>query len=442
MTWKREIQVCMPNEREPEKKLKLRPRGLDEKAQDPEQPEESLEVLEDKSDTKNRKWNNRIRQSGIKFPAKMVSKTLKDSSSSGDGDDESSLGEGEAASGQDSKNIVPEAPADRSLKSEGWESSVSPAAVTGAEVGSPEVKKPNLQDMGRVNRRKAVKRIRLIYALALAVVASVLCSIVFWNLGFGAGVVSSIEEETKERVTVSKEFLADLDQALADLRDGETDKAVKKLRELEGAKTGVASLTYLLAVAAVQNGDISLAEAKTAESISKRERISDSLALQAVLETQKRSDPSRQKFGDTRPRTEALLRQSMLADEANPFPMVELATLLRYQKRADEALALLRGARSRLNPVDSPSVVDVTIALATLQETPDNQLPQIAEPGKDLVSAFSAAYVAMRKGDFDRAVDLAKTARKMAAADLFDYLINDPAIRRYAGEPKLREFFQ
>ena len=132
----------------------------------------------------------------------------------------------------------------------------------------------------------------------------------------------------------------------------------------------------------------------------------------------------------------------MLADEANPFPMVELATLLRYQKRADEALALLRGARSRLNPVDSHSVVDVTIALATLQETPDNQLPQIAEPGKDLVSAFSAAYVAMRKGDFDRAVDLAKTARKMAAADLFDYLINDPAIRRYAGEPKLREFFQ
>ena len=87
-------------------------------------------------------------------------------------------------------------------------------------------------------------------------------------------------------------------------------------------------------------------------------------------------------------------------------------------------------------------MVDVTIALATLQETPDNQLPQIAEPGKDLVSAFSAAYVAMRKGDFDRAVDLAKTARKMAAADLFDYLINDPAIRRYAGEPKLREFFQ
>ena len=397
----------MPSESESEKKLKLRLPGLDEKDQDLEQPEESSGVQEDKSDTKKLKRNNRFRQSGTKFPAKMVSKPLKDSSSSGEGSGDPSSGEGKTEPatlhGQDPKGVESGAPTSNAFKPEGWWTSFFPPPVTGKEAERPESKNLGLDEMRRAIRRRAVKRIRLIYALIAALVASVLCSVVFWNLGFGAGVESSLEEETKERVTVSKEFLADLDQALADLRAGETDKAVKKLRELEGAKTGVASLTYLLAVAAVQNGDIPLAEAKTAESISKRERISDSLALQAVLETQKRSDPSRQKFGDTRPRTEALLRQAMLADEANPFPMVELATL---------------------------------------QETPDDQLPQIAEPGKDLVSAFSAAYVAMRKGDFDRAADLAKTARKMAAADLFDYLINDPAIRRYAGEPKLREFFQ
>ena len=132
----------------------------------------------------------------------------------------------------------------------------------------------------------------------------------------------------------------------------------------------------------------------------------------------------------------------MLADAANPFPMIELATLLRYQKRNEEAVALLSGARSRLNPVDSHTVVDVTIALAALQDAPDSGLPQLAEPGKDLVSAFSAAYIAMRKGDFDQAASLVKIARKMAAPDLFDYLINDPAIRRYVLEPKLKEFFQ
>ncbi len=423
----------MPNESEPEKMQKLRLRELDEK--DTEQPEEPSKAQDENPDALKLKRDNRLRQRGIKFPAKLVFKALMSPQSSGEAVPAS-------APGQDSKGIVPGTPPAKALKPEGWESSFFPPPVTGKEAERPEDKKFGLRDLGLSIRRRAVTRIRLIYALAAGLVAAGLCSIVFWNLGFVAGIESSLEEETKERFTVSKEFHVELDRALADLRAGNTDKAEKKLQELEGAKTGVASLTYLLAVAAVQNGDIPLAEAKTAESITKRERISDSLALQAVLETQKRRDPSRQKFSDTRPRTEALLRRAMLADEANPFPMVELATLLRYQKRTDEALALLRGARSRLNPVDSHSVVDVTIDLATLQDTPDDQLPQIAEPGKDLISAFSAAYVAMRKGDFDRAADLAKTARKISAADLFDYLINDPAIRRYAGEPKLREFFQ
>jgi len=434
----------MPNESEPEKKLKLRPLELDEKAAG--HPGDPSEAQEAKPDAKKLKWDTRLRQTGTKFPAKMVSKPLKGSGSSGEGSGKPSPGEGETApstlDGQGSKDVEPESPPAKAIKAEGWEASSSPPPATDKKIDRPARKTLGLDEMRRIIRRRAVKRIRLIYALIAGLVAVIFFSITFWNLGFGEGVESSLEEATKERVTASKEFLADLDQALADLRAGNTDKAVKKLRELEDAKTDVASLTYLLAVAAVQNGDIPLAEAKTAESISKRERISDSLALQAVLETQKRSDPSLQKFGDTRPRTEALLRQAMLADEANPFPMIELATLLRYQKRTEEALSLLRGARSRLNPVDSHSVVDVTIGLAALQDTPDDQLPQIADPGKDFVSAFSGAYVAMRKGDFDRAADIAKTARKMLSADLFDYLINDPAIRRYASEPKLKEFFQ
>jgi tetratricopeptide (TPR) repeat protein len=491
----------MPNESEPDKKLKIRPRGLDEKEKDPEVSGDSSEAPADASDSKKLKWDTRLRQSGVKFPAKMVSKPLKRSKRSGEDKDltlPSDEGEPEpdkpavgdateqkaesfkqaepapgllehgagrpaaapsaggnsalpgspergASSGDrpDSKPVEPavEAPP-KALAPEGWESSpVVPASDGVAPLpGKPPVN--SFRDMLPVIRRRAIKRIRLIYAVAAGLVVVVFFSILFWNLGVGAGIQSSLDEETKERATVSKEFLAELDQALAEMRAGDPDKAVKKLRELEGSKADVASLTYLLAVAALQNGDIPLAEAKTAESIRKHERISDSLALQAVLETQKGADASIKKFGDPQMRSELLLRRAMLADAANPFPMVELATLLRYKKRADEALVLLRGARSRLNPVDSHSVVDVTIELATLQETPDANLPQIADPGKDLVSSFSAAYIAMRNGNFDQAAESVKMARKMASADLFDYLINDPAIRRYANEPKLREFFQ
>lgn len=435
----------MSNESEPDKKLRIRPRGMDEKDKDPEASGNSAEA--ETSGSKKLKWDNRLRQSGAKFPAKMVSKPLKPAGSLR-GEKELTLPSGEGEPEPD-KSPAPEAgpggtdtaSQPKAIRPEERESSFLPRPEPGKE-GDVEVTKPTRNDLLPIIRRPAFKRVRLVYAVAAGLVAVVAFSILFWNLGVGAGIQSSLDEETKERASVSKEFLADIDLALAELRAGDADKAAKKLQELEGAKADVASLTYLLAMAAVQNGDIPLAEAKTAESIAKHERISDSLALQAVLETQKGADGSIKKFGDPRMRSELLLRQAILADAANPFPMVELATLLRYQKRTDEALALLRGARSRLNPVDSHSVVDVTIKLAMLQETPDANLPQIADPGKDLISSFSAAYIAMRKGDFDQAADIVKIARKMAPEDLFYYLINDPAIRRYASEPKLREFFQ
>ena len=420
----------MPNESEPEKKVKIRPRGLDEKEKEPAKPEEAPAVQEEVPEGKKLKWDNRLRQSGIKFPAKLVSKSL------------------EARDGAAQEESVGKAPAQESLAtvSEGsGQPEVTPPPTTVAEEGKPVwtksvEKKP--ADPALPVRKRVTKRIRLIFAIPAALVAVLVASIISWNFGVGEGMSRSLMEETKEKTTVSKEFLADLDKALADLRGGAPEKAVKELQKLEEDKTGVASLSYLLATAALQSGDLALAEEKTKESILKRERISDSIALQAVIETQKGSDPSIQKFGDPRIRTELLLRQAILADAANPFPLIELATLLRYQKRNDEARDLLRAARSRLNPVDSHSVVDVTLELSTLQDSPDANLPQIADPAKDLAAAFSAAYVALRNGNLDEAVRILKIARNMASPDLFDYLINDPAIRRYVGEPKLREFFQ
>lgn len=421
----------MPNESEPEKKVKIRPRGLDDK------PKESSDTQDEGADSKKHKWDTRLRQSGVKFPAKHISKLIDKA------DEVAEANEPASSTVQGADGEKPEAhPSSNANQSEGWESQLSASPEEETKVESPEAGEFEVRNLIQGIRRRVRKRVPVSYALAAGFVAVVFFGVIFWKLGVGAGIRSSLQAETKEKATVSKEFLAELDQALAELRTGDTDKAVKKLQELEKRKAGVASLSYLLAMAAVQNGDIPLAEAKTAESIASRERISDSLALQAVLETQKGADASIKKFGDTRMRSELLLRQAILADAANPFPMVELATLLRYQKRTDEALALLRGARSRLNPVDSHSVVDVTIDLTTLQETPDSGLPQVSDPGKDLASAFSAAYIAMRKGDFDRAAASVKIAQKLAPPDLFYYLINDPALRRYAAEPVLQEFFR
>jgi len=192
----------------------------------------------------------------------------------------------------------------------------------------------------------------------------------------------------------------------------------------------------------MQAGDIVLAEAKVDESIAKGERISDSLSLKAVLTAQKSSDGGFQIFGDPTVRSEQFLRQAMVADAANPSPLIELATLLRYKKRDAEAIALLEAAKTRLNPVDSHTVVDVTLALARAQQLADDQLDSKPLINQDPASLFVAAYVAMRKGQFTSAAQYLRTSRTQLPVDLFDYLVNDPALRKYAREPQLAPFYQ
>jgi len=250
------------------------------------------------------------------------------------------------------------------------------------------------------------------------------------------------EALSEQGVEVSDNYQSRLDGALADLRGGNAEKAFKQLSLLEQENPQVCSLTYLVALSAMQAGNESVASARADASISKRERVSDSLALKAVLETRKARNPNVPKFGDPRIAAETYLRQAMLADAANPFPCIELATLLRYAKREEEAMKLLQAARSRLNPVDSHTVVGTSIALMKLQHLADNELPANINPDKDPVSMFSAAYIAMRKKDFARAASLLRTAKERLPADLNSYIVNDPAFRKFVQHPEVAAFFQ
>jgi hypothetical protein len=249
------------------------------------------------------------------------------------------------------------------------------------------------------------------------------------------------KELSKQCVEVPEEFQTRLGDALLDLRQGRAEKAFKDLGALEQKIPRVSSLTYLAALAAMQAGNTAAAAAKADESITKRERISDSLALRGVLETRKKSDPILKGFGDPRIRAEEYFRKAMIADAANPFPCVELATLLRYGNRRDEALKLMQAARARLNPVDSHSVVDAVIALMTLEAMPEDKLPTDINPDKDVASMYSAAYVAMRKHNYSVAADLLRKCRNQLPADLNFYLVQDLAFREYARQPEIAEFF-
>ncbi|MEI6279956.1 MAG: hypothetical protein WCQ16_11345 [Verrucomicrobiae bacterium] len=308
-----------------------------------------------------------------------------------------------------------------------------------AKAQSPPAAMPDFH-LGKWIRKTLRRRTILGWTLLCFLPPAAILAWAFFSWGASLQRSDMLAEIAKQGVAIPEDFQTRLDKALLDLRSGDARKALEQLTRLEKETPAVSSLTYLVALAAMQAGDPEVASAQADKSISKRERVADSLALKAVIETQKSGRSA--KFGDPRVRAESYLRQAMIADAANPSPYVELATLLRYQKRDKEAMQLLQAARSRLNPVDSHTVVDATIALLNLQNLPDNELPANIQPGKDITSLFSAAYVAMRKGDFANAATHLSTARGQFPADLYFYLVNDPALRKFVSQPEVTNFFQ
>jgi len=318
-------------------------------------------------------------------------------------------------------------------------------ATTGHQDETPPLQGNLGREKARPSVRKAAKRIPLAYALAVTgvavVAAAVFSSVLTWNPAFQAGRKQVFVEQTKADVKVAAGFQPRLNQAFDELRAGNPAVALKKFQNLQAENPGLSSTAYLIALSALRSKNFALAEEEAARSIRRNERVSDALAIQALIEVQKSEAPDLKKLGDHVLRAEMLLRQAMLADPANPVPMIELAGLLRRQRNSAEAIQLLQAARTRVLPFDLPPYLEATIMLTSLQGTPDEELSS-ADPSPDLPGTISAAYILMRKGRFNEAAERLKVIQSRTPPSFFRYLLNDPALRPYSQVPELSVFFR
>ena len=237
---------------------------------------------------------------------------------------------------------------------------------------------------------------------------------------------------------IPPEFQASIDSALQAYSKGNAADAVEILSGVYRKNQTIPSTCYLMALTAIQSGNLQIASEKVDESIFKGERLSDSLALKAAIEMEKSNKGG---MGDPKVRAESLLRSAMAADVSNPRPYIELASLLRFQGRNDEARQLFEAASMRLNPVEGQALVDTSLSLLSLQQTPDNKLPENLDPDKDPRSLVSAAYVAMRKNDIPALKALLSKARERLSPALYNYLMNDPAVRAFSKNPQMSGLF-
>ena len=226
------------------------------------------------------------------------------------------------------------------------------------------------------------------------------------------------------------ELLPALDSALRLLRDGENLEALDSLNKMLASHPKVPSLHYAAAIAALQAGYPREAERLADASIKGGFRVSDSWALKAAIAAAQTKAASTEQ--------ETLLKKAIASDPMNPSPFIELASLLRYQGRNEAAVGLLESAAFRLNPAEAQTVVETTKAILAV-DVAGNLTPlsePVGIPAKDLPNAYSE----MKRGNFENAANILRFCRDQTAPDLFGYLVNDPALRKFTSRPELREF--
>jgi len=305
------------------------------------------------------------------------------------------------------------------------------------EIGTPSEEFPPIS----AARDHIVPKISTVLVASIVAVVLICFVLVGWlayHQGFMASQNRFMELRAELPPPIPLEFQATIESAIKSYNKGHADEAVEILAGVYRKNQTIPSICYLMALTAIQSGNLPLAGEKVDESILKGERLSDSLALKAAIEMEKSNNGG---MGDPKVRAESLLRSAMAADVSNPRPYIELASLLRFQGRNDEARKLFEAASVRLNPVEGQALVETSLSLLNLQQTPNDKLPENLDSDKDPISLVSAAYVAMRKNDVPVVKTLLAKARDRLSPALYNYLMNDPAIRVFSKNPQLSGLF-
>ncbi|MEI6490921.1 MAG: hypothetical protein WCO94_00110 [Verrucomicrobiota bacterium] len=271
-------------------------------------------------------------------------------------------------------------------------------------------------------------------------IALVLCYAVF-SLGARHGRIAAVREvenaRAKETAQPSErereEVRTRLDKALAMMRSGDAESGWKSIQGISLEHPHFPSLAYAEALLALQAEKNREALDLTKISISRGERVSDSLALQAALNA-----ASPISSGDVQ---EDLLRRAADADLMNPNPLIQLASILSTHGHDEEAENLVESAKLRLLPVDSRVVVDASLGIFKIKRASTSELSSMGETTGLAEKDFPNAYAAMRRGDFQTAASILETTRRSVPPEVFDYLLKASPIRDYALEPKITRFY-
>ena len=257
----------------------------------------------------------------------------------------------------------------------------------------------------------------------------------FW-LGHATGSLNDDgDSETTESFVPTARIFTDANHALSAVQSGNPAEGLRLLAELDNANPRAPGLTYLVARTALEAGDLKLAESRIEAAIAESERVSDALALSAHLEGL--SAPGEARLLSPKESMKMALRRAIEADISNPYPLIDLANLLRSTGETEDARKFLEAARYRLPPIDPGPVVEASLKLLELESLPTASIsrPLTRTP----VDLIVNAYAEFRLGDNAKAERFLEDCRQSTSPELFNYLVSDPVLKKWLPTPQLSQ---
>ena len=296
---------------------------------------------------------------------------------------------------------------------------------------------------GKMTPRQRAERLMIaaccLLLLALAVLA-----------GFMAGQQSralftpSKQTESVEVVQATAGSEAILDEAFFELGAGHPKKALLAFQKIQETQPSLTGLDYLIARAAFQAREFSIAEEALQRSLSRKEMDEEARLLLAVIHLSRSSAGAAQgsQFSDPLTDAESEFRRFSVSHPADSAVYYQWAEALRSRGSYRTAAELLHKGLLRSDLMSSQAFLSAKEILTRLQNEPAKEVPSLS--GITSMSgelAIGAALVALQHQQTTEALLFFERAREFYSPSVFRELISDSAFDPYRTDPKMRTFF-
>jgi Tfp pilus assembly protein PilF len=256
-----------------------------------------------------------------------------------------------------------------------------------------------------------------------------------------AAVVTGAEET--HVVLPTTEAAALLDGGFAALGGGNADKALLEFQKAQERQPALFGTDYLIALAAHQAGEKTLALQAAQRAVNKHEMEEEARVLIALSENSRGKEPGKavQQLVDPVASMESAFRRYAALHPADPSIYCHWGDFLRSQGSYRSAADTLHRGGLRTDPTASNQVISAKESLARLQNDPSAAPPPLTEIGTmSGEAALTAACSSLRSNRKSDALLFLERAREFYSPRDFRELMNDCAFDEYRTDTGLKAF--